>query len=247
MSSPQPSSLSSRRLRRTSRANAFLRVSRGVGLGFGRPLIRLAIRQREAHTAIDRAAITRRPGSISASYKSNGRPSPSPPEPGRKEIICGSKTSSLKHATSAASRPLLLRSNLIQLIPKWSFTHFVVRIAGLSEPFPSVRGICRERRNAPPLRLRSRTADRGWSMDEGSSRDPREFRPRKTAFAREILRRRREDKRGLVAKTWVVGNHRRCVEHRVSCHQPSLAPATRRAAAHSFVTLLATSAGAGRS
>ena len=132
----QPSSLSSRRLRRTSRANAFLRVSRGVGLGFGRPLIRLAIRQREAHTAIDRAAITRRPGSISASYKSNGRPSPSPPEPGRKEIICGSKTSSLKHATSAASRPLLLRSNLIQLIPKWSCTHFVVRTAGRSEPFP---------------------------------------------------------------------------------------------------------------
>lgn len=139
----QPSSLSSRRLRRTSRANAFLRVARGVGLGFGRPLIRLAIRQREAHTAIDRAAITRRPGSISASYKSNGRPSksngrpsPSPPEPGRKEIICGSKTSSLKHATSAASRPLLLRSNLIQLIPKWSCTHFVVRTAGRSEPFP---------------------------------------------------------------------------------------------------------------
>ena len=132
----QPSSLSSRRLRRTSRANAFLRVSRGVGLGFGRPLIRLAIRQREAHTAIDRAAITRRPGSISASYKSNGRPSPSPPEPGRKEIICGSKTSSLKHATSAASRPLLLRSNLIQLIPKWSCTHFVVRTVGRSEPFP---------------------------------------------------------------------------------------------------------------
>ena len=132
----QPSSLSSRRLRRTSRANAFLRVSRGVGLGFGRPLIRLAIRQREAHTAIDRAAITRRPGSISASYKSNGRPSPSPPEPGRKEIICGSKTSSLKHATSAASRPLLLRSNLIQLIPKWSCTHFVVMTAGRSEPFP---------------------------------------------------------------------------------------------------------------
>ena len=133
--SHQPSSLSSRRLRRTSRA-MLLRVSRGVGLGFGRPLIRLAIRQRKAHTAIDRAAITRRPGSISASYKSNGRPSPSPPEPGRKEIICGSKTSSLKHATSAASRPLLLRSNLIQLIPKWSCTHFVVRTAGRSEPFP---------------------------------------------------------------------------------------------------------------
>ena len=132
----QPSSLSSRRLRRTSRANAFLRVSRGVGLGFGRPLIRLAIRQRKAHTAIDRAAITRRPGSISASYKSNGRPSPSPPEPGRKEILCGSQTSSLKRATSAASRPLLLRSNLIQLIPKWSCTHFVVRTAGRSEPFP---------------------------------------------------------------------------------------------------------------
>ena len=53
-------------------------------------VIQLAIRQPEAHTPVDRALHPRRPGSISAS-QSNGRPSPSPPEPGRKEIICGSK------------------------------------------------------------------------------------------------------------------------------------------------------------
>jgi hypothetical protein len=48
------------------------------------------------------------------------------------------------------------------------------------------------------------------SMDERSSRDPRALSPRKKPFAREILRRRREEKkRGLVAKTWMVGNHRR--------------------------------------
>ena len=41
-----------------------------------------------------------------------------------------------------------------------------------------------------------------------------------------------------MAKTWVVSNHHRCVEHRVSCHKPSLAPATRRVAASTFVTQL---------
>ena len=53
-------------------------------------------------------------------------------------------------------------------------------------------GHARERRAlaAEPTESRARLT----TMDERSSRDPRELSPRKTAFAREILRRRREEK-----------------------------------------------------
>jgi len=62
-------------------------------------------------------------------------------------------------------------------------------------------------------------------MDELSNRDPREVSPRKKAFAREILRRRREDKNEGWWRThaWLATTAA-CVWHRGSCHQPILAP-----------------------
>jgi hypothetical protein len=100
-------------------------------------IFRLANHRPKAYTSTRPCRHYKATGFISASY--NGRPSPSPLNRGGRRFICGLKTSSLKHATYAASRPLLLRSNLIQLIPKWSCTHFVVTTAGWSEPFPISR------------------------------------------------------------------------------------------------------------
>ena len=80
------------------------------------------------------------------------------------------------------------------------------------------------------------TAGLGWSMDERSSRFPRALSPRKKAFAREILRRRREDKNeGWWRRHVWLASTAAAFSIGASCHQPTLAPATGRGATPSFV------------
>ena len=80
---------------------------------------------RSAHSQSTPAA--RRPGSVSASIKA-GAFNPG----GGRILLCAYQTSFLKHVPPAASQRRSRRLNLIQLVPKSSCVHSVVRCAGQS-------------------------------------------------------------------------------------------------------------------